>query len=224
MTQSNWAKRPKLQVLGMAEQVGIARIFGVGRNYSNNPSAEKKVDEDIVLFTKDPYLLTSIDAPLPYPSGTDRLRYEVELVVAIGRSGIAESVQEASEFIFGYGVGIDFTKYDVQDAAKKAGRPWDSGKSFPGCAPCSQIVPAAKFKPGAHKIWLEQNCKSAQSGFLDQLIWSIPELICIISQRFTLKAGDLIFTGTPEGVGMVQRGDRLSGGVEGLATFSFDVV
>lgn len=224
MSPTTWTRRPEIAVLGMPNPIGLSRIFGVGRNYSNNPAGEKKIDDDIVLFTKDPYLLSGIETPLAYPPGTSRLRYEVELVVAIGRSGAAATTKEAEGFIFGYGVGIDFTKYDVQDAAKRAGRPWDSGKSFPGCAPCSHIVPAAAFKPGGNRIWLEQNGKPAQSGFLDQLIWTIPELICIVSSRFTLKAGDLIFTGTPEGVGMVEPGDRLSGGVDGLASFSFHVV
>lgn len=221
MNTSNWPARPQLAVRGTSDAFPISRIFGVGRNYSNHPAAEAKVSDDIVLFTKDAYAVTDIDQPLPYPTGTNSLRYEVEMVVAVGRSGRMSALVQARDFIFGYGVGIDFTKYDVQDAAKKAGRPWDSGKSFPGCAPCSALVPADVFTPASQHIWLDCNGQSAQSGRLDQMIWTIPELLQVISDRFELRAGDLIFSGTPEGVGMVQRGDRLTGGIDGLAQFEF---
>jgi fumarylpyruvate hydrolase len=221
---SNWPARPALGVRGETHCFPLSRVFGVGRNYADNPKAETKVEDDIVLFTKDAYSISNIDQPLKYPDGTTRLRYEVELVVAIGRSGRMTSPDEADAYIFGYGVGIDFTKYDVQDAAKRAGRPWDSGKSFPGCAPCSELVPASLFKPLSQEIWLDVNDKLAQSGFLDQMIWTIPELLFVISNRFELRAGDLIFTGTPEGVGMVERGQRLSGGIEDLTQFAFDLI
>ena len=221
---SNWPARPELVVRGETRRFPLSRVFGVGRNYADNPKVEAKVEEDIVLFTKDAYAVSDINQPLNYPDGTTRLRYEVELVVAIGRSGRMTSPDEAGAYIFGYGVGIDFTKYDVQDAAKRAGRPWDSGKSFPGCAPCSELVPASLFTPQSQEIWLDVNDKLAQSGFLDQLIWTIPELLFVISNRFELRAGDLIFTGTPEGVGMVERGQRLSGGIEDLTRFAFDLV
>jgi fumarylpyruvate hydrolase len=223
MNLSSWPARPHLAVRGEANAFPISRIFGVGRNYSNHPAAEAKVADDIVLFTKDAYAVTDIDQPLPYPSGTTRLRYEVEMVVAIGRSGRMTSPDQARDFVFGYGVGIDFTKYDVQDAARKAGRPWDSGKSFPGCAPCSALVPASDFTPASQRIWLDCNGLAAQSGHLNQLIWTIPELLQVISDRFELRAGDLIFSGTPEGMGMAQRGDRLAGGIEGLAPFAFEL-
>ena len=223
MNLSHWPARPQLAISGTSDTFPIARVFGVGRNYSNYPTAEAKVVNDIVLFTKDAYAVSDINQSLPYPSGTARLRYEVELVVAVGRSGRLEAPSDADDFIFGYGVGIDFTKYDVQDAAKRAGRPWDSGKSFPGCAPCSALVPVADFIPAAQHIWLNCNDKAAQSGQLDQLIWTIPELLSVISDRFDLRAGDLIFSGTPEGVGMAERGDRLSGGVDELAQFEFSL-
>jgi fumarylpyruvate hydrolase len=218
-----WSQRPELPIDGGPGAFPIARIFGIGRNYSERPAEEVKCEEEVVLFTKDPYLVSNICEPLQYPEGTTRLRHEVELVVALGRSGAITSVEDAHEFVFGYGVGIDFTKYDVQDAAKAAGRPWESGKSFPGCAPCSPIVPAARFSPKSQRIWLKQDDRLAQSGSLDQMIWAIPELILLISKRFTLKAGDLIFTGTPTGVGMVQRGECLSGGIDGMTSFSFNV-
>jgi fumarylpyruvate hydrolase len=224
MDFSQWPARPSLAVIGETERMPISRVFGIGRNYANNPSAETKNGADVVLFTKDAYAVSDIHQPLRYPDGTQRLRYEVELVVALGRSGRMRSPAEAKDFICGYAVGIDFTKYDVQDAAKQAGRPWDSGKSFPGCAPCSALVPVQQFQPQSQKIWLSVDGKSAQSGFLDQLIWTIPELLQLISDRFELRAGDLIFSGTPEGVGMVQRGQRLAGGIEGLADFSFEMV
>lgn len=221
MNITQWPPRPQLAVRGASAAFPISRIFGVGRNYSNHPAAEAKVSDDIVLFTKDAYAVTDIDQPLPYPSGTNRLRYEVELIVAVGRSGRMSALAQARDFIFGYGVGIDFTKYDMQDAAKKAGRPWDSGKSFPGCAPCSTLVPANMFAPETQRIWLNCNGQSAQAGRLDQMIWTIPELLHVISDRFELRAGDLIFSGTPEGMGMAQRGDLLTGGIDGLAQFEF---
>lgn len=224
MNYTSWPARPTIAVRGESERFPISRVYGVGRNYSNHPEAEAKVEDDIVLFSKDAYAVSDIDQPLPYPSGTTRLRYEVELVVAIGRSGQPATPAEAAQFVCAYGVGIDFTKYDVQDAAKRAGRPWDSGKSFPGCAPCSALVPAERFQPGAQKIWLEVDGQPAQSGTLDQMIWTLPELLFVIGQGFELRAGDLVFTGTPEGVGMVQRGQRLSGGIEGLCEFGFQMV
>ncbi len=226
MTQSfaSWTPRPTLPVDGSPDPFPVSRVFGIGRNYATDPTRETKIEADVVLFSKDAYLLSDIDQPLAYPSGTARLRYEVELVVAIGRGGGDIAPEDAMGHVFGYAAGIDFTKYDVQDAAKSAGRPWESGKSFPGCGPCSRIVPRARFQPSANRIWLDRNGKTAQSGHLGQMIWTIPELICLVSARFTLKTGDLIFSGTPEGVGMTARGDRLSGGIEGLVSFAFNVV
>lgn len=207
---------PTLPIKNSQAVFPLARVFGIGRNYSESPDTEVKEESKMLLFMKDPYMVSLAETGVAYPSGTHKLRYEIELVIAIGKGGTNIPVNKAEECIYGYAVGIDFTKYDVQDLAKQLGWPWDKGKSFPGCAPCTEITPKNEFMLENNPIWLKKNGKLAQEGTLNQMIWTVPEIISSISSQFQLIAGDLIFTGTPNGVGMTEKGDLLEGEIEGL--------
>ncbi len=215
--------RPTLPIKDSHSYFDIARVFGIGLNYCANPSTATKNEQDAVLFMKDPFMVSPAQGTLLYPSGTKKLRYELELIVAIGKGGIAIKPEAAPAHIFGYAIGIDFTKYDIQEYAKKAGHPWDKSKSFPGCAPCTAIIPKEKFQPNNQQIWLKRNGKKVQEGHLGQMIWKIPEIISMVSHHFHLLPGDLIFTGTPQGVGMAEPGDNLEGAIEDLDTFNLTI-
>jgi len=201
----------------------VSRVFGIGRNYSKFPENEVKDPECAVLFMKDPYMLSLAAEGVEYPEDSKQLRYEIELVVAISKSAKKVSVEEANEYIFGYAVGIDFTKYDVQKQAKDKGHPWDKGKSFRGCAPISPIVCKEKVELNDNKIFLKVNDNLVPEGSLSQMIYNPKEIISLISSKFELKAGDLIFTGTPQGVGMAQKGDQMFGSVGGVCEFSLGI-
>ena len=153
------------------------------------------------------------------------MHYEIELVVALGLGGAHIAEDQALDHVFGYGVGLDMTRRDLQGEAKKAGRPWAVGKSFDHAAPCSALAPAAAIgHPNSARIWLDINGVSRQDGDLDQLIWSVPEIIAYLSGLFTLAPGDLIYTGTPAGVGAVERGDVMRGGVDGVGEIEISVI
>ncbi|MDR0270827.1 fumarylacetoacetate hydrolase family protein [Paenibacillus sp.] len=214
---------PKLEITGLDLKFPVSRVFGIGRNFSEKVESEQKNENNVVLFMKDAFMLSDADLGIMYPNNSDQLRYEIELVVAIGQHGKNIDPEEADDYIYGYGVGIDFTKYDHQDIAKKNGWPWDQGKSFEGCAPISSISKKEDFQPNANRIWLKKNDELVQDGTLGQMIWSVNEVVALISRRFNLQPGDLIFTGTPTGIGMVTRGDVLEGGVEGLSTIKVKV-
>lgn len=209
-------QHPELSVKGTADKFQVARIFGIGRNYADNPAAEKKDPQLTVLFMKDAYMLSAAADGVVYPSDTKQLRYEIELVVAIGKEAQQISAEQVDEYIYGYAIGIDFTKYDAQDLAKQHGWPWDRGKSFVGCAPCSPITTKDKVILDNNHIWLKKNDIEAQTGNLGQMIWTVAETVALVSASFGLKPGDLIFTGTPQGIGMTEKGDVLTGGVEGI--------
>jgi fumarylpyruvate hydrolase len=141
----------------------------------------------------------------------------MEMVVALGKGGKDIAVAQALEHVLGYAVGIDMTRRDLQDEAKKMGRPWEVGKAFECAAPCSEIVPASQIgHPTQGAVWLKVNGALRQQGDLKQLIWKVPEMIAYLSGLFTLTPGDLIYSGTPAGVGATLRGDVLHGGVEGV--------
>ena len=149
----------------------------------------------------------------------------MELVVALGKGGANIPEARALEHVYGYAVGLDMTRRDLQGEAKKMGRPWDTGKGFDYSAPCSAVVPAAKIgHPDKGAIWLKVNGEARQKGDLAQLIWKIPETIAFLSTLFTLAPGDLIYSGTPAGVAAVKRGDVLEGAVDGVGTIKFKIV
>jgi fumarylpyruvate hydrolase len=155
---------------------------------------------------------------------SNNVHFEMEMVVALGKGGTDIPVEQALEHVFGYAVGIDMTRRDLQDEAKKMGRPWEVGKAFEYAAPCSEIVPASQIgHPDHGAVWLKVNGELRQQGDLNQLIWKVPEMISYLSSLFTLAPGDLIYSGTPAGVGATRRGDILHGGVDGVGEIHITV-
>ena len=168
-------------------------------------------------FLKPADALIPDGATIAYPPRTEDYQYEVELVVAIGARGVKCAPEAAEELVLGYAVGLDMTRRDLQIAARKAGRPWDMGKSFDQSAPCGAFTPKALTGPlRSGAIRLEVNGATKQSSDISLLIWSVPEIIADLSSYVTLEPGDLIFTGTPEGVGAVRPGDKLGASIAGL--------
>lgn len=218
-----WSSLP---VAGTQQRFPVGRIFCVGRNYADH-AREMGHDPDReppFFFMKPPSALLSQSATLPIPKHTADLHHEVELVVALrtGGANIAES--QALSHVFGYGVGIDMTCRDVQAVAKKMGRPWETSKAFDFSAPCSALYPVATVgHPSKGRIEFRVNGEVRQEGDLAQMIWNIPETIAYLSTLFVLQPGDLIFTGTPAGVGPVRSGERLDAKVENVATLSLVV-
>ena len=204
-----------LAIAGTTDRFPVRRIFCVGQNYADH-AREMGSDPDRqkpFFFTKPADAVVSGDTVLPFPSRTADLHHEVELVVALSGGGSDIPVAEAASLIFGYAVGLDLTRRDLQAEAKKAGRPWDMAKGFDRSAPIGPLTPGAPSANGA--IALTINGAPRQSGDLDQMIWTVPEIIAELSTYVELKAGDLIFTGTPAGVGPILRGDSLDATIAG---------
>ncbi len=202
----------------------VRRIYCVGRNYAEH-AREMGHDPNRELpffFMKPADALVTGGADMPYPSMSNDLHHEMELVVALQSGGSDISEAEAMGHVWGYAAGLDMTRRDLQAEAKKAGRPWDMGKGFDHSAPIGEMVPAAGVEPG--RIELTVNGQVRQSSDVSKLIWSVPETIAYLSKLVRLEAGDLIFTGTPEGVAAVQRGDLLEGIVDGVGTVRVRVV
>lgn len=197
----------------------VLRVFCVGRNYAEH-AVEMGHDPDReppFFFMKPAVAVAPSGSTLPFPSVTDELHHEVELVVAIGSGGEGIASDDALAHVFGYAVGLDMTRRDLQAQAKQAGRPWDMAKGFDRSAPMSAIRPAAAIgHPTEGAIWLRVNGELRQEGDLAQQIWKVPETIAYLSTLVELRPGDLIMTGTPKGVGPVQRGDRLEGHIDGV--------
>lgn len=204
----------------------VHRIYCVGRNYAEH-SREMGSDptkEAPFFFMKPADALIASGSTLAYPQQTQNLHHEIELVIALGQGGTNIRTSNALNCIFGYGVGIDLTRRDRQFEAKKAGRPWDEAKGFDQSAPLSALAPATAIgHPGHGKIWLSVNGVERQCSNIADMIWSVPEIISILSRSFELKAGDLIFTGTPAGVGPLVPGDYIEGGIEGVARIEIKV-
>jgi fumarylpyruvate hydrolase len=205
----------------------VRRIFCVGRNYAAH-AREMGHDPDReppFFFTKPADAIVTGGADMPYPSATNDLQHEIELVVAIGTGGADIAEAEAKRHIWGYAVGIDMTRRDIQAEAKKLARPWDMAKGFDHSAPIGDLVPArelGKFASG--HIVLTVGGEEKQAGDLGDMIWSVPEIVSALSALVRLEPGDLIFTGTPEGVAQVKRGDLLEGMISGLPPLRVRVV
>ncbi len=218
---------PSLAVRGSDRRFPVHRIYCVGRNYAAH-AVEMGHDPDReppFFFQKSPDNLLPGGSDFPYPDKTEDLHYELELVVALASGGKDIPRGRALECVFGYAVGLDMTRRDLQGQAKKMGRPWEVGKAFDSSAPCSDIVPAQTLgHPDAGAVWLKVNGEIRQNGDLDQMIWKVPEIIAYLSGLFTLAPGDLIFSGTPAGVGATVRGDTLHGGVDGVGELEVSVV
>lgn len=196
----------------------VRRVFCVGRNYAahvremgGDPEREAPF-----FFTKPADALVIQGADMPYPPATADLHHEMELVVAIGTGGADIAEGDALQHIWGYAAGLDMTRRDLQADAKKAGRPWDMGKGFDHSAPIGDIMPADGVRPG--RIELRVNGAVRQEANVSAMIWSVPEVIAALSRLVRLAPGDLVFTGTPEGVAAVVRGDVLEGMVDGVGT------
>ena len=220
-------KQAVLPVRGTDDTFPVRRIYCVGRNYAAH-AIEMGHDPDReppFFFQKNPDNVVTGNGDFPYPPQTGDVHHEIELTVALGSGGTDIPVSEALEKVFGYGVGLDMTRRDLQSAAKNSGRPWEVGKAFEHSAPCSEIVRASEIgHPDQGAIWLKVNGEMRQEGDLNQLIWKVPETIAYLSGLFELAPGDLIMSGTPAGVGSVERGDLLHGGVEGVAEITTRVV
>ncbi len=214
-----------LPVEGESGLFPVRRVYCVGRNYAEH-AREMGHDpnrEPPFFFAKPADALTT-DGRFPYPQATKDVHHEIELVVALGKGGRNIPVDRALDCIWGYGVGLDMTRRDLQAEAKKAGRPWDTAKGFDASAPISPLVPAARIgHPSSGEIWLDVNGERRQTGDLAQLIWKIDETISYLSGLFELAPGDLIFTGTPAGVAAVKPGDQLHGHVDGVGELRVDV-
>ncbi|WP_310534540.1 fumarylacetoacetate hydrolase family protein [Novosphingobium sp.] len=210
---------PAVPVRGTDARFPVHRIFCVGRNYeAHAQEMGTTADREAPFyFTKSPAALTLTGASVPYAPGTADLHHEMELVVAIGAPGFEIAPARAMDHVFGYACGLDMTRRDLQNAAKAKQRPWDTGKDFENAAIIAAITPAAEFGELANqRIWLSVNGEVRQDQTLADLVWSVPELIADLSKYYHLQAGDLIYTGTPAGVGPVVRTDRLHGGIDGL--------
>ena len=219
---------PSLAVHGVDARFPVNRIFCVGRNYhAHAVEMGRPVDKATskpFYFTKASSTLVESGSTVPYPAGTNNYHYEMELVVAIGAPGFRVKEADAASLIYGYAAGLDMTRRDLQLVARDQGRPWDLGKDFEKSAVCSEIVPMGTLgvlDKGA--ISLQVNGQAKQTADLGQLIWNIAELLADLSQYYHLQAGDLIYTGTPEGVGAVQSGDVITGSVEGVGTVALTI-
>jgi fumarylpyruvate hydrolase len=215
-----------LPVAGTDSVFPVRRVYCVGRNYADH-AIEMGHDpsrEPPFFFQKNADNLLPAGQDFPYPSLSSNVHYEVEFVVALKKGGANIAVEDALDCVWGYAVGIDMTRRDVQDVAKKMSRPWEAAKAFEASAPVSALVAATDaghLDQGA--IWLDVNGTRRQSGDLNQMIWKVPEIIAELSKLFVLAPGDVIMTGTPAGVGAVVAGDVMECGVDGIGTLTVKV-
>ena len=218
-------------IAGGQDAFPVRRVYCVGRNYAAH-AREMGFDpnrEPPFFFCKPADAVVPVaqgqTLDLPYPPETANLHYEIELVAAIGQGGANISVNNALQHVWGYAVGLDMTRRDLQMKMREAGRPWELGKAFDQSAPIGPLHPAASVNGiDQAAIWLQVNGADKQRSDIGKLIWSVAETIAYLSRYFRLEAGDLIYTGTPEGVGPVVRGDTMTGGVDGLGTLSVRMV
>lgn len=210
---------PSVAVAGEAARFPVRRIFCVGRNYAAH-AAEMGVEVDReapFYFTKTPWAICHSGARVPYPPGTGNYHHEMELVVAIGADAFRLPVNQASGAVWGYACGLDMTRRDLQLSERARQRPWDLGKDVEQSAVIGPITPARDFTPADQRITLSVNGAPRQDARLSEMIWSVPEIIAHLSGFYHLAPGDLIYTGTPAGVGPVVAGDVITGAIEGLA-------
>ncbi len=217
---------PTVAVAGTIARFPVRRIFCVGRNYAAH-AREMGSDPDReppFFFGKPADAVVDDGAIIAYPPETSNFHYEIEMVVAIGTGGRDIAADAALDHVYGYAVGIDLTRRDLQQEAREAGRPWDWAKGFDNSAPCAPIRRVADIgHPASGRIWLAVNGVVKQDADLGELIWQVPEVIAIVSRSMLLCPGDLIYTGTPAGVGPVVAGDVMTGGIDGIGSISISV-
>lgn len=218
---------PTVAIKNSEYRFPIHRIYCVGRNYEAHArEMGKDPDRDPPFFFSKPAdAVVANNQDVQYPMRTNNFHHEIELVIAIGKAGTNISIEDAEDHIFGYAVGNDLTRRDLQLAARETGRPWDTGKAFDNSAPISEICSVTAnghIREGA--IWIKVNGETKQTADIKDLIWDVPEIVAELSTLFELCAGDLIYTGTPAGVGPVVKGDVMEGYIEGLGTLTNKVI
>lgn len=215
-----------LPVAGTDEVFPVARIFCIGRNYAEHArEMGHDPDREPPFFFMKPATSISTTGEFPYPPGTSDVHHEMEMIVGLAKGGRDIPVAKALDCVYGYGVGLDMTRRDLQGEAKKLGRPWEIGKAFDHAAPCSGLKRASDIgHPTRNRLTLDVNGRRRQDSTLDKMIWNVPETIAYISRFFELLPGDIIMTGTPEGVAAIVKGDRLVGEVEGVGRLEVAVV
>jgi len=215
-----------LPVAGSEQVFPVHRVYCVGRNYAAH-SIEMGGDPDReapFFFQKNPDNLYA-GGSFPYPSASNDVHHEIEMLVALKSGGVDIPVAEALDCVFGYGVVLDMTRRDLQAQAKVLARPWETAKAFDHSAPCTAIFPADRIgHPARGTIWLDVNGERRQTGDLDQMIWKVPEMIGYLSGLFRLRAGDVLLSGTPAGVGAIKRGDLMHGHIDGIGELKVRVV
>ncbi len=217
---------PSIPVSGVDASFPVRRIYCVGQNYGDHVremGGDPKKNPP-VFFSKPANAIVTENKDVAFPSATENLHYEVELVVALSAGGKDIATSDALECVYGYAVGIDFTRRDLQAAAKKGGKPWDTAKGFDESAPVSAITPLNGEHPAQGRIWLQVNGETRQDADLNDMIWSIAEIIAELSSFYTLKPGDIIFTGTPAGVSAVHPGDHIKAGIDKVGEIEFDLI
>jgi fumarylpyruvate hydrolase len=220
--------QPFVPIVGRPDVFPVHRIYCVGRNYEEHAREMGASGREAPFFFCKPGDAVLCKEPGPitmlYPDRTADLQHEVELVVALGAPGYQVTPEQAAAMVWGYAVGIDMTRRDLQAEAKKQGRPWDVSKGFDQSAPIGAIHPAGQIGAlGARRIWLNVNGSKRQEGLLSQMIWNVEETIAQLSAFFRLAAGDLIFTGTPAGVGKLVPGDRIEAGIDGVGPIQVQI-
>jgi fumarylpyruvate hydrolase len=215
---------PTVPVLDSDAAFPVRRILCVGRNYDAHRREMGGDDRDPPFFFSKPAdAVVPPGQDVPYPPATENLHYEMELVIAIGAEGFQVAPDKALDLVFGYAAGVDLTRRDLQNAAKAKGHPWEAGKAFDHSAPISAIRRAGGPAP-AGRIHLSVNGEIKQDAAVADMIWNVAEVIAKASELWRLLPGDLIFTGTPENVGPVRKGDRIDGAVEGVGALTFNLV
>ena len=223
-------EQASLPVIGTKDRFPVRRIFCVGRNYVEHQK-EMGGDgrEQPFFFCKAPHDLVPMEAgasaKISFPPMTSKYHWETEMVAVIGKGGSKIAGEKANEHVWGYAVGLDMTRRDLQQQGKDKGLPWTFGKDFDQAGPCGPITPASKIgHPAKANIWLKVNGEFRQQSNIDQMIWSVPEQIAFLSRYYTLEAGDIIMTGTPAGVGAAKAGDELVAGIDGLGELHVSIV
>ena len=221
---------PSVPVAGGSQRFPVRHIYCVGRNYAEHAKemGGDATKEPPFFFTKPADAIVAVEPPavgrIRYPLATRFFHHEIELVVAIGSRGVQLAPAEALRVVWGYAVGLDMTRRDLQNEMREKKRPWDIGKSFPQAAPIGVLHPASAVgHPSRGAIWLDVNGQRRQQGDLADMIWDVAHTVHFLSQYYEVLPGDLIFTGTPAGVGPVKPGDRLDGGIDGLGTLSISI-